>query len=303
MKVSVLMITYNHQAYVKKAVQGVLSQKTNFDFELIISNDCSTDNSHEVINQVIQAYDGNVKIKYFNQEQNLGIHKNFRYVHSMANGEYMAICEGDDYWVDDYKLQKQIDFLDGHEEYSLCYTRFKTLNQVTKEFVLDYNAKYFTNKEPSIDFNFQIFQKGWHLGNQTLVFRNRYFDYSVYMRYEYIKDTHVITHLLNNGKGKCLNFVSAVYRIHDKGIYSAQTEYQGYFIGYRTHQEIYLNNKTNRFLKQRHLMSLQNFINVNLKKGYYLRAFCLSFKLFFRSPKFLTLLRNLMRIIKRILRV
>ncbi len=292
------MITYNHQDYIAQAIKSILSQITNFDFELIISNDCSTDNSHEVISKVIESNNKSVKIKYFNHIKNLGIHENFKHVHSMATGEYMAICEGDDYWVDDCKLQKQIDFLDKYKDYSLCYTRFKTFYEKTKAFALDLNEEHFINNETAIEFNFKTLQKGWHIGNQTLVFRNSHFDYSVYLKYESVRDIHVLTHLLKNGKGKCLNFIGAVYRVHPSGIHSSATVYEGFKKGYECHKEIYLNNKGNQILKGRYLHSFQNFIRANIKEKKLLKAALLSVELFFLQMSVMSLLKNFRQILK-----
>ncbi|WP_242117936.1 glycosyltransferase family 2 protein [Aestuariivivens sediminicola] len=299
MKVSVLMITYNHENYIIDAIEGVLNQKVDFEYELIISNDCSEDGSHSVISKYIKENDSNHQIRYFNQTYNMGMHLNFKFAHSKARGEFIAICEGDDFWIHEEKLQRQVDFLDKHSAYSLCYTRFNTYNEQTKTLALDLNEKYFSNKQDFIDFDFDTFQKGWHIGNQTLVFRNIFFDYSIYSRYKNIRDVHLVTHLLNSGKGACLNFVSANYRIHRTGIHSEITNYKGFYIGYKTHEEIYLNNKTNDFLKKRHLMSMQNFISINIKKGFLRKALGLSLKMYYREGNVSNFMHNFFRILKK----
>lgn len=109
--VSVTMITYNHADFIKEAIEGVLMQECNFDFELIISNDNSPDNTNDIINEIIKNHPNASKIKYYNHQKNLGILPNFLYTFEVSAGEYIAICEGDDYWIDKHKLQKQVDFL------------------------------------------------------------------------------------------------------------------------------------------------------------------------------------------------
>jgi glycosyltransferase involved in cell wall biosynthesis len=116
-KVSVVMITFNHENYIREAIEGVLMQETDFEMELIISNDCSTDATNIVIEDFLLNHPNAFKVKYFNQEKNLGMMPNFIFTLNQSKGNYIAICEGDDYWTDTYKLQKQVDFLEANPEY------------------------------------------------------------------------------------------------------------------------------------------------------------------------------------------
>lgn len=117
--VSVCMITYNHESYIHEAIKGVLIQKTNFPFELIIGEDCSTDNTRKIIREYETQYPEIIIAQY--PETNRGMAKNFTTVIESARGKYIALCEGDDYWTDPLKLQKQVDFLEGNEEYGLVH--------------------------------------------------------------------------------------------------------------------------------------------------------------------------------------
>ena len=108
--VSVVMITYNHEKFIKEALESIFSQKTNFHYELIISNDCSTDNTDEVIKKIIDKNENGSLINYTNHHKNKGMIPNFLWSIQQAKGKYIALCEGDDYWTDPYKLQKQVDF-------------------------------------------------------------------------------------------------------------------------------------------------------------------------------------------------
>ena len=117
--VSVVMITYNHEKFIKEALESIFSQKTNFHYELIISNDCSTDNTDEVIKKIIDKNENGSLINYTNHHKNKGMIPNFLWSIQQAKGKYIALCEGDDYWVDPYKLQKQVDFLEANPDYSI----------------------------------------------------------------------------------------------------------------------------------------------------------------------------------------
>lgn len=118
--ISVIMITYGHGKYIEKAINGVLMQKTNFPVEFIIANDCSPDNSDEIIQKYLHTESKNIKIKYIKHDKNIGMNFNFLNAFSVATGKYIAICEGDDYWIDENKLQKQVDFLETHPDFSIC---------------------------------------------------------------------------------------------------------------------------------------------------------------------------------------
>lgn len=116
--VSVVILTYNHEDYIGQALDGVLAQKVNFPIEIIVSNDCSTDNTDAVCQQYAQAHSC---IRYYNHKQNLGLTKNHCWTVKQANGKYIAYCDGDDYWTDPYKLQHQMDYMESHSECSMCY--------------------------------------------------------------------------------------------------------------------------------------------------------------------------------------
>ena len=111
------MVTYNHEKFISEAIEGVLIQQTNFSFELIIANDASTDGSDKIINEFIANHPKGNLIKYFKHEKNVGMMQNFTFALGHCKGKYIALCEGDDYWTDPLKLQKQVDFLEANEDY------------------------------------------------------------------------------------------------------------------------------------------------------------------------------------------
>ena len=123
--VSVTMVTYGQEKYIQKAIEGVFLQKTNFPVELIIANDCSPDNTDEIIKETIKKSPSNIQVKYTKHKINKGMIPNFIWVYQQAQGKYIAICEGDDYWTDENKLQKQVDFLEQNPDYSIsCHNIF-----------------------------------------------------------------------------------------------------------------------------------------------------------------------------------
>lgn len=116
--VSVCMITYNHGAFIAQAIESVFMQKCDFDLELVIGEDCSTDNTRAVIEDYQTKYPG--KIRLITTAYNVGMQPNFIRTFQASTGQYVAMLEGDDFWTDSNKLQKQIDFLEANPDYVIC---------------------------------------------------------------------------------------------------------------------------------------------------------------------------------------
>lgn len=120
-KVSLTVVTtsYNHEKFIEKCIQSIVSQKTNFKFELVISDDCSTDNTRAIIKKYQKKYPDIIKPIF--REKNLGAMNNFIETLNSVHTKYVALCDGDDFWTDDSKLQKQYDFLEKHDDYSIVF--------------------------------------------------------------------------------------------------------------------------------------------------------------------------------------
>lgn len=132
--VSVICSTYNHEKYVRDALEGFVMQKTTFPFEVLIHDDASTDRTQDIIREYEAKYPELIKPIYQTENQyqkpnGVFIIKGFQT--SRAGGKYVAFCEGDDYWTDPLKLQKQYDFMEGHPDYTLCGCSTQWLNMLT----------------------------------------------------------------------------------------------------------------------------------------------------------------------------
>ncbi len=117
MKISILLITYNHEKYIRQAIASILMQKELDDYEIIVSDDNSTDNT---VSLVAEALDKFSNVKIYSNEINKGITKNYQKAFSLCSGEYIFILEGDDYWLDPYKVKKQTEFLNNHPFCVMC---------------------------------------------------------------------------------------------------------------------------------------------------------------------------------------
>lgn len=119
MKVSVLMLAYDHEKFIEQALDSVLMQQVDFEYQIVIGEDCSTDNTRDILLRYQQEYPD--KIRLLLPEKNLGMHDNFLQTFKACRGDYIAILEGDDYWTSPDKLQKQVDLLDAHADYTICF--------------------------------------------------------------------------------------------------------------------------------------------------------------------------------------
>ena len=126
-KVSVIVITYNHEKYIRKALDSILMQKVDFKYEILVGDDASIDSTPEIIREYKEKYP-----EYFNislREKNLGGTRNSYELMMMAKGDYIANLEGDDYWIDENKLQKQVDFLEKHDNFVGCVSDFMYVDE------------------------------------------------------------------------------------------------------------------------------------------------------------------------------
>jgi glycosyltransferase involved in cell wall biosynthesis len=116
--VSANIVTYNQARYIGQAIEGALRQDTDFGVEIVVGEDCSTDDTRAIVLEYERMHPQRVRVVL--SERNVGARQNSRHVREVSRGKYVAFCDGDDYWTDPHKLQKQVDFLEAHPEYSLC---------------------------------------------------------------------------------------------------------------------------------------------------------------------------------------
>jgi len=133
--VSVCCAVYNQAQFIRQTLDGIVSQKTNFKFEVLVNDDCSTDGTTDIIKEYEEKYSDLIKPIYHSENQySKGISVNYVNNFNRVKGKYIALCEGDDYWIDEGKLQMQVDFLENNPDYSLTYTDYKTYFQKNGSF-------------------------------------------------------------------------------------------------------------------------------------------------------------------------
>lgn len=162
MKLSVFVVTYNQEKYIRQCLDGILMQKVDFDYEVVIGEDHGTDGTRAICEEYAAKYP---QIRLLPLTENLGVAGNWRRVLLECKGEYVAMCEGDDYWLDDNKLQKQVDFLDRNPKYSGC---FHNANKV------DGNGRVLGvmhNSNMCGEYNFDNMVSRWFVPTASLLFR------------------------------------------------------------------------------------------------------------------------------------
>jgi glycosyltransferase involved in cell wall biosynthesis len=218
MKVSICMITYGHQEYIEQSINAVLNQKTSFDIELILANDNSPDKTNEIVQDIIASHPNGSKIVYLNNSVNLGMMPNFAQALQKCTGKYIALCEGDDYWIDDKKLQKQVDFLEKNADFAIC---FHKVNVETNGTIGDDSITSKSNETTTI----YDLAKGNYMHTCSVVYRNHLFtDFPNYFFASPIGDYFL--HLLNARYGK-IHFIDetmAIYRVHATSYWSSKQQ-------------------------------------------------------------------------------
>ena len=214
--VSVCMITYNHEKFIQEAIEGVLMQQFDFEIELILANDCSTDKTDEVIQNILENHPHASWIKYTQHKKNLGMMPNFIWALQQCKGKYIALCEGDDYWTDSSKLQKQVDFLEGNQEYIVCYHDVNVIDEKGNQ---SSNSLLGQWKK---DYSEVELKKGAWLPTLTRCFRNMNFIFPSEF-YKVAAGDHFLTGILGlYGKAKYLDFNGGNYRIHKNGVWNSK---------------------------------------------------------------------------------
>ncbi|MEG1865343.1 MAG: glycosyltransferase [Bacteroides sp.] len=222
--VSVCCLTYNHEKYVRQCLDGFIMQKTNFIFEILVHDDASTDKTQDIIREYEAKYPHFIKPVYQKINQySQGISPLRDELFPKVKGKYIAICEGDDYWIDPLKLQKQIDFLETHEDYGLIHTDFIVVNESK---IKEYRITKCTNNPK--DLLKLILLGKYDIGTLTVLFRKSLYDKipHYYKSQNFLMgDLPLWIEMANETKFKYLESVTAAYRRLDNSA-SHSTNFQ-----------------------------------------------------------------------------
>jgi len=216
--VSVLLLTYNHERYVAEALESILAQQA--DIEVLICEDCSTDRTREIVQEFREAHRDCVRL--FLSDHNLNDNSVMTRAWRSARGRYIAILDGDDYWTDPYKLQKQVDYLEQHEEVFVCGHAVNVINeagQIINNSKFDiYQDRYITAEGLVTDYG---------IPTLSMVFRNnKMLPASEVFRDVFNADTFMIAYFANFGGAYIMKEVMGTYRQHRKGLWTGPTAHE-----------------------------------------------------------------------------
>lgn len=208
MKVSACIITYNHENYIRECLEGAINQIIDYDYEIVISDDKSSDNTLQICLEYASKYPNLIRI--LPSESNLGMIGNWIKSISNCKGEYIALCEGDDYWTDPYKLQKQVDFLEANPDYGVVFTNAKIFDQNKVKIISITNHSFSS---------FDDYLLGGGAISCTSMFRKDLLK-GIDSTLEYLKeypmvDLNLWLWISSKSKIKVLKDITSVYRVSD----------------------------------------------------------------------------------------
>ncbi len=267
--VSIFICTYNQESYIRETLDSLLMQDCDFNYEIVIAEDKSSDRTLDICQEYARKNEG--KINILSRQKNIGLIENFFQGITKCKGKYIAMCGGDDYWTDETKLQKQVAFLESHDDYVITYTDSVMIND---------NGDEISNTEVGIenlrDFSKTELQKGAFISPRAMMFRNVLDFNEINYSGIFQEDAFLISLLGEYGKGKFLDDIQpSIYRILKNGIWSSQTEIERLFSSRSTFKRLIFLHKNkpeiNRYYKDlvHHNMSRALYLSISHKKTKY----------------------------------
>lgn len=242
--VAIHCMVYNHAPFLRECFEGFVMQQTTFPFVAIVHDDASTDDSADIIREYETKYPHIFKPIYQTVNQHsipgVSVVQTINKAIQETGAKYIAMCEGDDYWTDPLKLQKQVDFLEANPEYSFCCHRFKILQEKTKTFLKDYANSYYTENQNLVvteDIFFSTWVSQWLT---TLVKADMFIDAcnTSYQQFGKGLDVYLYFLLLQSGPGISLYENMGVYRWHENGAAKGLHGYARFRKGYNTYSTL-----------------------------------------------------------------
>lgn len=256
--VSVCCITYNHEAFIAQALEGFLMQETRFGFEVIVHDDASTDATQAVIRSYA-ARDPRIKpILRQTNVKSTGV-AIFPLLFEMARGRYIAMCEGDDYWTDPLKLQKQVDVLEADPDIVLSVGGYTVLEA-------DGSRREVVHRKTGHDgngyrFGYREMQGRWLTKTLTALFRKQVYHAVDLSEYRHTRDIHLFYHLMKGHAGYYHEEVFGVYRVHTGGVNSMRQGLVNNRAAYACYRELHGKNRDpfTRHMRHRHALNLLHY--------------------------------------------
>lgn len=278
-KVIVAITTYNLKEYIKQAIDSVLMQKTNFEFSIIIADDCSTDGTIDILKTYQEKYPDKIKVLF--ADKNMGSLANSNRIFEKLDCEYFSFLDGDDYWIGEYRLQRQVDFLDKHPKYVIC-----SGNTVYIKNNLE-NGNVVNQDKLNTSYNFESMLRNTipFFHTSSMLMRNVIFCDGLPKEYKIAEHTFEncalrgedfrrILHL-EKGDMFALNDVVSAYRIHERGMWQGSTPTRRMLegeISYNFYSK-YFKDKYGDYFRKKRDQGYKDMIKVMIKENNFLESY------------------------------
>lgn len=301
---SVFLMTYNHEKYIAQALDWIIMQKTDFDFEIVVGEDCSTDLTRNIILEYQKHWPG--KFKLLLHEKNIGAIENQNAIFAICKGKYIAMCEGDDYWTDPLKLQKQVDFLEMNSDFSMCcHNSVQVFDGETIE--KNYLAKFREG-----EFHCNDIWSDWMFATASFLFRLEIIKKELFIKFAKHRhmlqgDLFLLITALEYGKIYSMADIMCVYRKHSGSITSdgssPPTWRMGKMLKYINLISKVYDGKYKIISKEYYTFKAFRYAYVCKERKLYMKAVCFLLRAFLKQPsKFLELLKNEIKLKKNIIK-
>lgn len=260
-KVSICSLAYNHAPYIRQCLDSLLNQKTDFRYEILVNDDCSTDGTREILREYATKHP-DIIVPIFHEENQFqkGVRGMFqRFLFPKAQGEYLAICEGDDYWCDSLKLQKQVNYMEAHPDCTMCFSRAKVLLEVNSPVYI----KCFNIEDR--DYSATELFSNWIVPTASMLFRKSAVKYPVTQKERILNgDIVIVEQCAHTGKVHGMSDAMVVYRMQSGGVTYDCSISKNRIMRYPEHYECLKDNF--------HLID-NALLSAKLAESYYNRAF------------------------------
>jgi glycosyltransferase involved in cell wall biosynthesis len=259
MKVSVCVPTYNHEQYIGQMLEGALMQQTSFDFEIVIGDDASNDATPDIIRQYSSRRPEIIRAFLHSENQGPSEPREFAGRNNVlqllkaCRGEYVAMCEGDDYWTDPLKLQKQVDFLDKNPDFAVCHHNMEVIYE-------DGSPSHFFNSsdQKQVSTITDLLEDKWFMATASWMYRNHFLteDFADWHAHAAAGDWAIMFQLAAKGKIGYLPDVMGVYRKHSAGLSNVHSQTNQKFLQNR--KEMFEN--VGKWLNNRHEVTVSETV-------------------------------------------
>jgi glycosyltransferase involved in cell wall biosynthesis len=264
--IGIILLCYNQEGFIEQSLQGIWNQVIDVSVEILIADDCSTDDTSSVISTFIEKNDINFSVKYYRQRSNKGMMNNFAFALTNVRGKYFALCEGDDFWTSPLKLAKQFNYLEKNENVNICFHEVKIINQENKEIKDDIYKRLEGLDIKKLTRN-DLLRRGNFMHTVSVMYRNQELSLPPEFYQSTVGDYFIHILLSNTGLISKLEEKMAIYR-RGTGVYSAlgPLEMTNKIIRYQAVLLSWISDRNGREILQKKLMNsingLENLMGV-----------------------------------------